>query len=271
VLMTCHNRKTKTIRSLRALFGQKGINEQYSLTIFLVDDGSSDGTSNAIMEEFPAVNIITGDGSLYWNRGMHLAWSEAAKEDFDFYAWLNDDTFLFPTALPELLEDAKATNGRSIICGAACSEVTGLLTYGGMVKKDELLEPNGRLQKCDYFTGNFVLISRDIYKITGNLDYSFIHTIGDYDYGLRAGKAGIISYVSRFYVGTCERHKTLSDWCSPSVKLRDRLKAFKTPLAVNPVEYFKFDYRHKSLFSAVLHFISIHVRLFFPFLWNRKY
>jgi len=269
-LLTCHNRRDKTIMCLQALYNQQEFNEQYNLKVFLVDDGSNDGTSIAVKEGFPEVKVIQGDGNLYWNRGMHLAWSVAAKEDFDFYFWLNDDTILFPAALQDMMHCVQLTGEKAIICGTTRSAINGAVTYGGRSKTKGLLKPNNQLQQCDLFNGNAVIIPRNVYKVVGNLDYMFSHSTGDWDYGLRAAKKGIKMFISFFYVGECEKHESLPKWCSPTVKLKDRIKAFRTPLAVNPVQHFKFDLRHNGLFSAVKHYVSIHIRLFFPFLWNRN-
>ena len=91
VLLTCHNRKEKTLICLRKLFEQDVRNVEFD--VFLVDDGCTDGTAEAVREEFPKIHIIQGDGSLFWNRGMCLAWEEARKNGaHDAVLWLNDDT-----------------------------------------------------------------------------------------------------------------------------------------------------------------------------------
>ena len=47
--------------------------------------------TEAVGKMFPQVHIIKGDGNLFWNRGMYMAWQAAIKEkDYDFYLWLND-------------------------------------------------------------------------------------------------------------------------------------------------------------------------------------
>jgi len=270
VLITCYNRKDKTITCLHDLFLQQGLGEQYTLKVFLVDDASTDGTGETVKENFPEVKIIPGNGKLFWTRGMHLAWSVAAKEGFDFYLWLNDDTMLFPTALLDMANSAIKTNEESIICGTTCSAVTGAVTYGGRSKTKGLLAPNNELQQCDYFNGNCVLIPDSVYKVIGNLDPTFNHSIGDWDYGLRAGKAKIKSFIPPAYIGTCEKHDSIAKWCSPIVKLKDRIKAFRTPLGPNVYQFFVFDRRHNGIFSAVFHFFSIHLRLLFPSLWNNR-
>jgi GT2 family glycosyltransferase len=72
VLLTCYNRKQKTLGCLRSLLGQpQGFNSR--LTVYLLDDASTDGTANAIAEEFPQVRLLEGDGNYYWNGGMRAA------------------------------------------------------------------------------------------------------------------------------------------------------------------------------------------------------
>ena len=84
VLITCHNRKAKTVACLHALFAND-LPKDYSLEIFLVDDGSTDGTEQAVRGRYPKVNIIKGDGNLYWNGGMRVAFADAIEQGFDIF------------------------------------------------------------------------------------------------------------------------------------------------------------------------------------------
>lgn len=79
---------------------------KYRVDVYLTNDGCTDGTPEAIALQYPKVYIINGDGNLFWNRGMYTAWQEAAKKDYDFYIWLNDDTILLPNALRILLDSS---------------------------------------------------------------------------------------------------------------------------------------------------------------------
>ena len=96
VLITCHNRLEKTKECLKSIYFQKKI-EQYDVKVFLVDDGSTDGTPEYIKENFPEIILIQGDGNLYWGGGMYLAWEEALKykKNFDYFLWVNDDVIFF--------------------------------------------------------------------------------------------------------------------------------------------------------------------------------
>jgi GT2 family glycosyltransferase len=270
VLLTCHNRKDKTLRSLQSLYDQQGLLIDFNLDVFLVDDGSIDGTADAIKINFPSVNIIFGDGNLYWNRGMILAWKTAVETyEYDYYLWLNDDTYLENDALKILLLE-KFDN--AIVCGSTNCSIYKQITYGGFIKNSEkLLIPNGEFQNCDYFNGNCILLPKKVFDIVGCLDPIFHHALGDYDYGLRAKKKSVILYVAPKFVGVCESHKEAPKWMLPSVSLVDRLRYLYSPLSgTNPFEYFIFDNRHNGLFSAIKHFITIHLRVFFPLLnWKK--
>ena len=72
VLMAAHNRRDITLLCLQRLFDGRLDNVQLSVT--LVDDGSNDGTADAIRLQFPSVAIINGDGTPFWSRVMALAW-----------------------------------------------------------------------------------------------------------------------------------------------------------------------------------------------------
>ncbi|KAA6303736.1 MAG: N-acetylglucosaminyl-diphospho-decaprenol L-rhamnosyltransferase [Candidatus Ordinivivax streblomastigis] len=264
VLLTCHNRKEKTLICLKYLFNCS-LPKEHAIDVYLVDDGCTDGTPQAIREQFPQVNIIQGDGNLYWNRGMHLAWETAAKaKNYDYYLWLNDDTNLYPNALEKLIYACSATGNNALICSTLQSAITYKSTYGGR-KSSQLLIPNGELQECESMNGNCVLVPHSIYEKVGNLDYVFRHAIGDLDYGYRVRQAGFRLYVSSNYLGTCENNPSLPKWCLKSTPFYQRVKSLYSPLSyAEPIPFFIYEKRHFGLLVAIKHFISIHIRLIFP-------
>ena len=81
VLMTCFNRKEKTINCLNNLFNCF-FGVPHDFDVYLVDDASTDGTVAAVRSKFPSVNIINGSGDLYWNKGMFLALIEGSDADY---------------------------------------------------------------------------------------------------------------------------------------------------------------------------------------------
>jgi len=269
VLLTCYNRKDKTIACLDSLFNCS-LPENHNLNVFLVDDGSNDGTSEVVNSRYPDVHIIKGTGSLYWNRGMHLAWTTARKTtDFDYYLWLNDDTILLEQALEELLTCENIRKGQAIICGAISSSVTNKFTYGGRTKNDEEVIPNGKIQNCYTINGNCVLVNKEICFKVGFLDAIFPHAIGDYDYGLRSIKNGFELVTTRFFIGHCERNALLPKWCYNDTPLKERWTSLYSPLGnSHPKYFFIFENKHYGIFQAVKHYMTIHLRVLIPTLWK---
>src|SRR6476620_8947755 len=94
VIMTVHNRREKTLACLRSVAASRSPSVDYQ--VFIVDDGSTDGTSQAVQTEFPAASVIGADGDLYWAAGMALAESAAREHAWDVLLWLNDDVELIP-------------------------------------------------------------------------------------------------------------------------------------------------------------------------------
>ncbi len=271
VILTCYNRKQNTVDCLRKLFQNKGINQSFSISVFLVDDGSTDGTSDAVKHQFPAVNIILGNGNLFWNRGMHLAWTTAAKhKNYDFYLWLNDDTELFDGAIEEMLACYKKGGHKSIICGVTVSKKTGNITYGGIDTFGKLILPNKAIQSCATINGNVVLVSKLAFETVGFNDPLFLHAIGDFDYGFRAIKKGFTIFITKAYIANCEANKNLPKWCLTSTPIQKRLQSLYSPLGnSHPYYYFIYEYRHFGIFTALKHFFSIHLRVLIPTLWKQ--
>jgi GT2 family glycosyltransferase len=273
VLLTCHDRREKTLSCLHSLFGVT-LPAEYKTDVFLVDDGSTDGTGEAVKNHFPQVTVIQGDGNLYWNKGMNLAWKNAVETfDYDFYLWLNDDVILKKESFEILMNDFRKAGTHNVIIAGVCQSYKGVVTYSGynsLTKKIELT-PNGDIQQCEYFNGNVVLVPSLVFKRVGFLDPVFHHGQGDFDYGLKAKKSGIRSFVSSGFVGVCERNKELPRWCNPRYPLPERLKSFNSPLGGRPGSTFVFQRRYIGFVPALFHYFTIHLRLVFPGLWAKKW
>ena len=223
VLMTCYNRVLKTCNCLQALFTQD-LYSNILLKVFLVDDASSDGTSQQVRHKFPQVHMIQGSGNLYWCGGMRLAWSVAAKSDPDFYLLLNDDTHLLPNAIPSLLALVPSPSTKAIAVGAISDPETGKKTYG-VVAKGRETPPYG----VHTFNGNCVLIPRCVYQDLGSFHSAYTHSMGDHDYGYAAARKGIPIFETSNFIGTCPWDHTEKTWRDRSLSVLNRLRLLNSP------------------------------------------
>ncbi|WP_434514391.1 glycosyltransferase family 2 protein [Dechloromonas sp. ARDL1] len=217
VLMACHNRREKTVECLRRLT-ESAQNGGLEFALYLFDDGSTDGTAEAVRSAVPLARILHGDGNQFWNRSMHHAFAEALRNGHQLYLWLNDDTMLTANALGILMETSLAQtdtqDNRPIVVGAICDPQQDLLTYGGGKRPNpvlrpffyRLLTPNGTPQEVDVMNGNVVLIPHCAAQALGNLDPVFEHGMGDTDYSLRARRSGRRIVLTPEYIGMCSRN-----------------------------------------------------------------
>lgn len=269
VLLTVFNRKQTTLDCLRSLFSLV-CPSGYDIKVYLTDDGCTDGTPEALKAEFPQVNIISGNGSLYWNRGMIAAWNEAAKSDPVFYLWLNDDTILLPDALKSLIATAEKNPDTIVVGTCHATDNPDRITYGARDKSMSLINPHSATTTtCKTFNGNIVLVPDCVYRQLGTLDPIYRHSLGDFDYGLRASKAGIGITVAPGIQGICDTHATIAKWCDPDKSFAERWRHFLSPTGANPFEFFRFRQRHYGLIPASLTFCTNLFHVLFPSLWKK--
>lgn len=273
-IMTVYNRREVTLSCLKALYAQT-IPDGFTLNTYIIDGGSNDNTVAAVRECFPQVRIRVKQGA-FWNRGMWHAWDwavndvEQTKSERSrcLYLWLNDDTVLFDGCLENLILSSGRYSDSSIIVGATVdTKSLSVQTYGGRVR-GEFVELNGEDRDVDSFNGNIVLVPSKVYDSLGNLDFYYAHSKGDFDYGIRARKAGIRMIQIGHSLGACDAHPCLDKWCNPNVPFRERLKMLHKPNGMPPKETFHLE-KQISFPLACVHFFTVYIRCFFPKIWTR--
>lgn len=253
VLLTCFNRKAKTITCLESLFdSQKAYNGtakgDFEIEIFLTDDGCTDGTADALLENFPNkhIHILQGTGSLFWAGGMRFAWKEAQKRhrEWSYYLLLNDDVILSPTCFYELFSAEEycqtAYRQSGIISGITCSASDPTkITYGGDVILNKFngrqirLGPSSQPQMVDLTNANIMLVPSSVVDKIGIFYDGYIHSGADNDYSMMARRRGIPVVITASVCGVCENEhhdKDVDSQMIINMSLSERKAYYNHPL-----------------------------------------
>ena len=112
IVTPVHNRRDITFQCLRSLSRIKS--DSLHVHVIVVDDGSTDGTSEAISRGFPDVEIIRAGGDLWFTEGTNVGVRRALESDPKYVVMMNDDQVFDDNFLEYLVETAEA-NPRSIV------------------------------------------------------------------------------------------------------------------------------------------------------------
>ena len=257
-LVASHNRRESTLACLAAFFSQS-LDRDTELDAVVVDDGSSDGTARAVEDAYAETLVVRSSGDLYWAASMALADCHACTRDPDYLLWLNDDVLMDPNGLARMLEVSRCWARSCIVVGAVRDPMTGDLSYSGVRRRGmglhplrvELVEPTDRPVVVAMFNGNVVLVSRDVRKLVGAIDGKFAHALADFDYGLRAAKAGVPSVLAPGTVGTCTRRVPSAPWLSADLALGARIGFLLGPKGFPPGSAARYLRRHGGLLWPV--------------------
>ena len=245
ILLTCFNRKEKTLKALSALYKAHEVEkDRISMAIYLTDDGSTDGTGEAIKTAYPEIKVLQGTGDLYWAGGMRHSWNEAKKGDYDAYLLLNDDTFIESSMFTELLDTHTYCLNKygqgGIYCGATRDRETGEYTYGGHVFTNKFMAkyvkvlPNGKSpQPIELGNANIMWVSKNVVEQIGILSNKYIHGLADYDYTLMAVKENLPVLITPNYLGTCVNDHTNPYLKFPKMPFKQRLHFLYNPIGLD--------------------------------------
>lgn len=102
VVVAVRNRLRYTKRFLKNFL--KSSYKNYK--IVMVDDASTDGTPEYILKKYPEVELIRGNGNLWWTGGTNKGVRYALKNNFDYVLTINDDAVVDTRYLETLVKCA---------------------------------------------------------------------------------------------------------------------------------------------------------------------
>jgi glycosyltransferase involved in cell wall biosynthesis/GT2 family glycosyltransferase len=202
VVIPVHNRIGLTRACLDAL----ALQTTTAFKIIVVDDGSTDGTAGMIRAQFPAVELLTGDGTLWWSGATNLGIAKSLARGATHILTLNDDTIPPPDFIEHLLNSAAPTPN-ALIGAYAVDALTGRAVYGGerirwaTASFRGLLNQDAELVETTHAPGRGLLIPSAVLRRIGLFDAAhFPQLAADYDFTHRAKRAGYRIYCDRSLV-----------------------------------------------------------------------
>ncbi len=205
IVIPVFNRLQYTIGCIKSLEKQSF----REFKILVIDDGSTDGTSDYIKENFPEVVLVEGDGNLWWtgatNKGVRKV-LEMADSESGYVLTLNNDLVVESDYLIELV---KLSSENGIVGSVSVdfsdeSEIAfaGLLWNSSMAKyravanlwvtyEDLLERVTKKYIESDLLTGRGTLIPLSAFENVGLFDEcNFPHYAADLDFSWRCKKKG---------------------------------------------------------------------------------
>lgn len=279
ILLTSHNRKEKTLKCLTSLYDAIQQVNEYNFDIYLVDDGSTDGTYESVKTRFPSANIIKGNGNLFWAGGMRLAWETALKENkYDAFLLLNDDVLLTESCLINLLvahhHSLKVKGEAGIYVGSTVDGKNQNITYGGhlitkngFILRTRKVIPTNYPQICHLANANILWVSRECVNQIGIFEKFYTHGIADYDYTYNAFKHDIPLWIAPGVCGICMNDHGYN-WQKQSVTLKERIRYLKSPKGLAYKEYLYYIRKNFPLFFPYS-FTMLWVKTIFPIFWEK--
>ena len=235
VLLPVHNRRACTERFVRGLAAQSYINWH----LILIDDGSSDGTSEMVREIVPSVTIVRGQGHWWWGGALQQGFKwlhQHSPDPDDVVLIINDDTIISPDFLAA---GVAALRPRSLLLAQLHDLATGAFVELGVFWDWRRLSccpvrEIGEPINCFSTRGLFVRL-RDFLEIGGFHPVLLPHYLSDYEFTMRAQRKGFDLFTDPGVRLTCDENTTgLRNVAQPS--LAQRISGvFSMRSAMNPV------------------------------------
>lgn len=245
VVFPVHNGLEQTIQFMESLGKQSYQNYE----VIVCDDGSVDGTSEYLKNNYPAVKVVQGTGDLWWTGGINMCVERALQEceTGDFILTINNDVILDDHYLQQKI--TRSEQYPNTIIGSLCvfmSDPDLIETSGIIVDFDKCdsvsLTKNGEkrtqahtgIVDATTLPGKGVLIPVKVFKEIGLYDQdNFPHYHADTDFILRAFKAGyrvVVDFDSLVYSDVNYKNMTLP---SNMMTVKNIVATFRGPYSQN--------------------------------------
>ena len=192
---------------LEALASIKGMTYT-NFEMMVVDNGSADGSQDAVRSKYPEVLLIENGRNLGFGEGNNVGIRKALEQNADWVFLLNNDIIVAPDLLSQLMEAAVTEPQAGILgpkiyyhskperiwyAGGKINFFTGMVSHRGLREVDR--GRYDKLEQTDYVTGCALLIKREVLTQIGMFDPVYYPIYSeDADLCVRAARAGYRNY-----------------------------------------------------------------------------
>ena len=183
--------------------------------VFVVDNGSTDGTQTYIQEKHPEAIFFQSEGNLGFGRGNNIGLEYALKHGYDYVYLLNQDAWLYQDTLELLVCTHKKHPEYGIISPLQCQAneknldahfIRCITNYGKNLQLlgDSMLGIMRDVYEVPFVMAAHWLISKECLLSVGGFSPTFSHYGEDGNFIHRATYTG-------FKVGICPMAKAIHD------------------------------------------------------------
>ena len=218
IIIPVYNRKSTTLKCLNHL-KKCGNLQQYHVVV--VDDGSTDGTKEAIATLYPEVKVLEGNGDLWWTGAMAKGMEYAYQQGAEYFIWLNDDCLPAANTLKEMVKFMRL-NPNTLVAPSCYSEESNLrqIQHNGFHGRQGCAANPGEVINVDGMSGWCVGIPSAVYEKIGVPDAKkFPHYSGDDIYTFQATQTGfkacLIGDLQATLFGSVHENLRFQDYFKP--------------------------------------------------------
>jgi GT2 family glycosyltransferase len=171
--------------------------------VVVIDNGSTDGTAAALHEAFPAVTVISLMPNRGYAGGFDAGLEFAAENGADYFLVMNNDTEIDKHALTALVEVARSMDKAGFVTGKVYFHDRRNV-FQSVGKKDDPIQGSGdyigygehddgqydEVMERAFVDDVYTLVNRRLYDEVGGYDPQFYLQCEEFDWQLRAKKAG---------------------------------------------------------------------------------
>ena len=196
------NQRQMTLECLDSVMKQ----DYPAFSVLVVDNGSTDGSPDAIRAHFPQVEVLELGQNVGYSAGNNVGMMHLLKRDYSYVFLLNNDTFVDPHMLRQLVEVAESDLRIGMVGPIMYFADLPTMIWAGYNRIDwrhahMVRQGQGQLEEqvglpseafldVDNVDTCAILVRRQVIERIGMLDTRYFINLDDVDWSVRAHQAG---------------------------------------------------------------------------------